>query len=323
MNTITALYCMQISQFLPRCGHHALYFHDGYYHWCFQLLDTPGYLVGTSGSSLVRTPPDFTWRTRSTKYFFLFFIFYYWYRSHDIDHPGHSQNLEIARESELALRYNDTAVLESYHAHKTFQLLKSDDMNIFCNLTQDQYKYCRKSILKCILGTDMSKHFLLLENLMNRVGRAKNKDISMGSSEHDKSFGRLSSASASSSTGMLFDRHDDGDRLELLEMIVHTADLSGQASPYEEAKQWGDKVISEFKDERLQHEKEGFSPPAFMDGIDSRYDELMLQSSFIKNIVQPLWEWMHEALGSLDEPVEYLQRNREKYEKEAASIETG
>ena len=42
--------------------------------------------------------------------------------------------------SDLALVYNDRAVLENYHISATFRLLTNDTYNIVQELTRDEYK---------------------------------------------------------------------------------------------------------------------------------------------------------------------------------------
>ena len=54
---------------------------------------------------------------------------------HDVDHPGRTNSFLCNAGSELALLYNDTAVLESHHAALAFQLTTRDDKcNIFKNM---------------------------------------------------------------------------------------------------------------------------------------------------------------------------------------------
>lgn len=54
---------------------------------------------------------------------------------HDVDHPGRTSPFLCNAGSELAVLYNDLAVLESHHAALTFQLTTRDDkINIFKNL---------------------------------------------------------------------------------------------------------------------------------------------------------------------------------------------
>ncbi|NXE03706.1 PDE8A phosphodiesterase, partial [Lophotis ruficrista] len=45
---------------------------------------------------------------------------------HDVDHPGRTNSFLCNAGSELAILYNDTAVLESHHAALAFQLTTRD-----------------------------------------------------------------------------------------------------------------------------------------------------------------------------------------------------
>ena len=59
---------------------------------------------------------------------------------HDVDHPGRTNSFLCNAGSELAILYNDTAVLESHHAALAFQLTVSDSKsNIFKNI--DRYSH--------------------------------------------------------------------------------------------------------------------------------------------------------------------------------------
>ena len=56
---------------------------------------------------------------------------------HDLDHPGRTNAFLCNSNSELAICYNDQAVLENHHAALAFQLTRqSEDTNIFKNLTR-------------------------------------------------------------------------------------------------------------------------------------------------------------------------------------------
>jgi 3'5'-cyclic nucleotide phosphodiesterase len=43
--------------------------------------------------------------------------------------------------SDLALIYNDRAVLENYHVSAVFKLMKDEACNIISGLKKDEYKY--------------------------------------------------------------------------------------------------------------------------------------------------------------------------------------
>jgi len=45
---------------------------------------------------------------------------------HDTDHPGFNNIFMVNTAAPLAIRYNDTAVLESYHVAMGFKILKGN-----------------------------------------------------------------------------------------------------------------------------------------------------------------------------------------------------
>jgi len=66
---------------------------------------------------------------------------------HDLDHPGHTNALEINSNSELALKYNNVSVLENYHIDFALELLELPECNILENLSENRKKTF-KTILK-------------------------------------------------------------------------------------------------------------------------------------------------------------------------------
>jgi hypothetical protein len=46
--------------------------------------------------------------------------------------------------SEVAMLYNDRAVLENHHISAAFRLLKEDDFNIVTNLKKEEYRYVKQ-----------------------------------------------------------------------------------------------------------------------------------------------------------------------------------
>lgn len=62
---------------------------------------------------------------------------------HDVDHPGRTNSFLCNASSELAILYNDTAVLESHHAALAFQLTVRDSKsNIFKNTDRSVEAVC-------------------------------------------------------------------------------------------------------------------------------------------------------------------------------------
>lgn len=230
--------------------------------------------------------------------------------SHDIDHPGHGAAFEVQAQSPLAQRHNDTSVLEAHHSHLTFVLLKNEELNIFSNLSREESMYCRKMIIKCILGTDMAKHASLVKRLCSRCDSGCQGDCSTNDLEN---YTRQ----------QLLDVENERDRFDLAEITVHAADLSAQIGPFQLAKEWGKRLSQEFRQEAKLHEEAGLSAPAFMTSINSDYDLFQIQCSFIRKIVLPLWEALNKVVGNLGDPVARLQDNLQMYEKRLKEMEKG
>lgn len=71
--------------------------------------------------------------------------------------------------SELALRYNDTSVLEHHHTAVAFATIER--AGILAHLKDSEYKPLRKLIVSAILATDMGVHKDLLARVVLRATR--------------------------------------------------------------------------------------------------------------------------------------------------------
>lgn len=69
---------------------------------------------------------------------------------HDVDHPGRTNSFLCNAGSELAVLYNDTAVLESHHAALAFQITTRDDK---CNIFKNIERCSKKSIAQTTGGS--------------------------------------------------------------------------------------------------------------------------------------------------------------------------
>ncbi|KAG6940944.1 phosphodiesterase 4D [Chelydra serpentina] len=141
---------------------------------------------------------------------------------HDVDHPGVSNQFLINTNSELALMYNDSSVLENHHLAVGFKLLQEENCDIFQNLTKKQRQSLRKMVIDIVLATDMSKHMNLLADLKTMVETKK----------------------VTSSGVLLLDNYSD--RIQVLQNMVHCADLSNPTKPLQLYRQWTDRIMEEF-----------------------------------------------------------------------------
>jgi hypothetical protein len=134
---------------------------------------------------------------------------------HDLDHPGNNNNYEVAVQSNLALSYNDKAVLENYHLYKAFYLLKKPNADIFATFNRQNYSRSRAMIINSVLATDMAVHFTELANLKNRV---KSQEFDPKTIDKDL----------------------------LLNQLIHSCDVSNPSKPFEIYQIWVDRVFQEF-----------------------------------------------------------------------------
>jgi len=138
---------------------------------------------------------------------------------HDVDHPGLTNQYLINTSSELALMYNDESVLENHHLAVAFKLLQNPDCDIFVNLSRKQKQTLRKMVIDMVLATDMSKHMSLLADLKTMVETKK----------------------VAGSGVLLLDNYTD--RIQVLQNMVHCADLSNPTKPLDAYKLWVDRIM--------------------------------------------------------------------------------
>lgn len=104
---------------------------------------------------------------------------------HDYEHPGLTNDFLKNTSDDLAILYNDVAVLENYHVSETFTLLFSENekYNITEHFSDNDYKRFRNVVVSAVLNTDMSKHFTELAKVKTRLTQAdfdiKDKDKMM------------------------------------------------------------------------------------------------------------------------------------------------
>ncbi|GFR63067.1 phosphodiesterase, partial [Elysia marginata] len=89
---------------------------------------------------------------------------------HDYEHTGTTNNFHINTSSEVALLYNDRAVLENHHISAAFRLVREEEHNILCNLGKEEYREFRSLVIDMVLATDMSFHFQQIKNMKSLLG---------------------------------------------------------------------------------------------------------------------------------------------------------
>eukprot|EP01041_Mallomonas_annulata_P007094 gene7094-14430_t len=202
--------------------------------------------------------------------------------AHDIGHPGKTNMFEINSGSNLALLYNDEAVLENFHCSTTFTILKKPSANMFCNMSVEKLKNIRKMIVGCILGTDMAKHFQLVAELETKIV----KDQSPGPIDHFL-LGRV---------------------------LLHAADLSNPVRKYHIAKKWAERLSDEFG-AQVEVEKELGLPVQTWMITKNEHARAIGEKNFSIFTVRPMWELMVVKYPVLTFLTEQLDKNIGSWEE--------
>uniref|UniRef100_A0A8C1S6B5 Phosphodiesterase n=1 Tax=Cyprinus carpio TaxID=7962 RepID=A0A8C1S6B5_CYPCA len=208
---------------------------------------------------------------------------------HDVDHPGVSNQFLVNTNSELALMYNDSSVLENHHLAVGFKLLQEENCDIFQNLTKKQRQSLRKMVIDMVLATDMSKHMNLLADLKTMVETKKVTSLGV----------------------LLLDNYSD--RIQVLQNMVHCADLSNPTKPLELYRQWTNRIMVEFFTQGDRERDKGIEISPMCDKHNASIEKS--QVGFIDYIVHPLWEtWADLVHPDAQEILDMLEDNREWYQ---------
>ncbi|XP_064646960.1 dual specificity calcium/calmodulin-dependent 3',5'-cyclic nucleotide phosphodiesterase 1A-like isoform X13 [Lineus longissimus] len=185
---------------------------------------------------------------------------------HDFEHTGTTNNFHISTGSEVALLYNDRAVLENHHISASFRILKEDEYNIVSNLSRDEYKEFRSLVIDMVLATDMSYHFQQIKNMKNLLSMPENIDKS-----------------------------------KALSLVLHCADISHPAKDWNLHYRWTSLLLEEFFQQGDREQELGlpFSP------LCDRKNTLVAESQigFIDFIVDPSFQVMGDMLDKILTPL--------------------
>ncbi|KAJ3202285.1 High affinity cAMP-specific 3',5'-cyclic phosphodiesterase 7A [Entophlyctis luteolus] len=194
---------------------------------------------------------------------------------HDVDHSGFTNAYLIASSNPLALRYNDTAVLENHHCAKAFEIMTNQEgCNFLGRLPNDRFRVIRANIVSMVLATDMSNHFEF-------IAKFKIKVNSMGDS---------SGGPGEKGTGLDFD--DAKDRQLILNIFIKCGDISNAAKSLSVCKEWASRIMEEFFMQGDEERKNAYPVSMFMDRKTTFIPKC--QVGFVDYIVLPLYE----ALGA-------------------------
>ena len=215
---------------------------------------------------------------------------------HDYGHPGLNNNYLIKTKDDLAIKYNDMSVLENYHVSEAFNIiLKKPDNNIFINLSVDDFRMCRKIIIECVLGTDMTLHNKKYQAFKRRL---QSENIKNGKNI-DKLFLKNDPI------------HSYDLKIEFLSFILHAADISNPTKPLPIYKEWAQRCVEEFFKQGDLEKKMGM-PISFNCDRDT-VSLPQSQLGFMDVIVTPLFKVLNEYFPQLSFTLDNLKTNYDYY----------
>lgn len=227
--------------------------------------------------------------------------------AHDMHHPGYNNEYQKNAQTELAINYNDTSVLENMHVARTFRRLcgknRRPELDILSGLDVNQSLTVRKYVIHAILHTDMTKHF-------SDVGRIKavaalhKFDGTVKESDKDEKV-KLSSDEV----------------LDVFSFMLHVADISNPAKPAPMFLYWTDKVLEEFFRQGDQEKTKKLPVSPLCDRDSTKRAES--QIPFINFIIKPTYEALALIIPEINKQVlPVIVSNLKYWEEEKEKTKT-
>ncbi|EDW05697.2 uncharacterized protein Dmoj_GI11177 [Drosophila mojavensis] len=152
-----------------------------------------------------------------------------------------------------------------------------------------QRQTLRKMVIDIVLSTDMSKHMSLLADLKTMVETKK----------------------VAGSGVLLLDNYTD--RIQVLENLVHCADLSNPTKPLPLYRRWVALLMEEFFLQGDKEREHGMDISPMCDRHNATIEKS--QVGFIDYIVHPLWEtWADLVHPDAQDILDTLEENRDYYQ---------
>ena len=190
--------------------------------------------------------------------------------AHDIGHPGLNNGYLIASKHKFALMHNDRSPLENMHCAVVYEIFTTPSTNILLSLDNNQWREARKIILTCILGTDMAHHFEQISKtqLFCEVNKADVHGFCSGESDEIQVL------------------KESKDRLFVMELCLHCADVSNPYKSFSICQKWAEVVVQEFCAQGDREKLEGLEVSPMMDRATVNVNNMQL--GFIEFVVSPL-----------------------------------
>lgn len=229
---------------------------------------------------------------------------------HDVLHTGRSNAFEKNRHTDISILYNGVSILENQSSLFVRQTIQKHNLIYHLNFARNQKelpsdnnveKQILDSIHECIIKTDMIHHFALLNTLVEFADYGKNEETDAG---------KLYSCNSSSNMLLHVELNTPAMRQDMLNIILHAADISNPTRPFNISKKWSDLILKEFRAQAETEIRLGL-PCSFPDTI---YNQPRTQIQFTNIIVQPFFEALCELFPRVVNMLDFITDNAKDWE---------
>jgi cAMP-specific phosphodiesterase 4 len=202
----------------------------------------------------------------------------------------------INDKSPIAITYNDSSVLENYHVSETFKIIIKEENNLLCKLEKEEWRLVRRRMIDCIIATDMANHAKHLNTLKAKL---ETFDIRNGKNVERMIF--------PDNVAKTYENQQ-----MVLNMCIHSADVSNPAKPAHLNKIWVEKVFIEFFNQG-DLEKEKNLPVSLLCDRETT-NIIKSQIGFINFVVVPTFETLMNIIPQINPYMDIIKANMKRYE---------
>jgi len=207
---------------------------------------------------------------------------------HDLDHMGLNNSFHLRADTPMGIlsaASGTPSVLEVHHCKLAIDMLADSPTNLFQNVPDLSSTYMYKSLVHCILATDMARHTEFVDRFRNVISQRDPNDEQC---------------------------LKDDERLLLMQMLLKAVDISNIIKPFDVARLWAICVTEEFYSQGDMEKQKGL---AVLDLFNREKAELAKgQLGFIDFVGIPFWSLMAQAFPCLQWTVDNLTENRRRWQ---------
>lgn len=209
---------------------------------------------------------------------------------HDVCHRGLNNDFHKKTHSDLAKKYSDS-INENMHFYEAYKILeKEDSKNMLKGLSEEEFRLMKQYVYEILIATDMDRHDALVRDF-------------------ERCFSKMNGFGA---RGLSY-----SNKVLLLQMIVHCADISNPTRPWLKCKEWAVRITEE---NLRQSEKAKELNVAVAPSFDRQSVNLAKsQRFFLQKFVMPCFRTFGNVVPSFAKmTLKLAEINYQKWDEEAA-----